>query len=141
MVTSWSARHGEAGAGGTGQGARPDRRMGPRLVRVAQGVWGWAAQADEAGRAQITRTGSSRRPHPMLPRATLASEIGAMDDTKSDDLILVNHELLAAAAKAWSDFMVGRENRSRETAGEDVACPSVRVADASRPRSRLERED
>ena len=28
-----------------------------------------------------------------------------MDDTKSDDLIRRNHELLAAAAKAWSDFM------------------------------------
>ena len=28
-----------------------------------------------------------------------------MDDTRSDDLIRRNHELLAAAAKAWSDFM------------------------------------
>jgi hypothetical protein len=28
-----------------------------------------------------------------------------MDDTKNDDLIQRNHELLAAAAKAWSDFM------------------------------------
>jgi hypothetical protein len=28
-----------------------------------------------------------------------------VDDTRSDDLIRRNHELLAAAAKAWSDFM------------------------------------
>ena len=39
-----------------------------------------------------------------------------MDDTRSDDLIRRNHELLAAAARAWSDFMetVARIDHARE---------------------------
>jgi hypothetical protein len=53
-----------------------------------------------------------------------------MDDTRSDDLIRRNHELLVAAVKAWSDFHGnGAENRSRESAGEDVACALARVAE------------
>ena len=52
-----------------------------------------------------------------------------MDDTRSDDLIRRNHELLAAAAKAWSDFMETAARIDHARAGEDVACASVRVAE------------
>ena len=52
-----------------------------------------------------------------------------MDDTRSDDLIRRNHELLAAAAKAWSDFMETAARIDRERAGEDVPCALVRVAE------------
>ena len=142
MVTSWSARHGEAGAGGTGQGARPDRRMGPRLVRVAQGVWG--------GRHRLTRRAGHRSPErDQAADPTRCCQglhwrrsIGAMDDTKSDDLIRRNHELLAAAAKAWSDFMgtVARIDHARQQErmwrARWYGWPK-----ASRHRSRPERED
>ena len=39
-----------------------------------------------------------------------------MDNTRSDDLIRRNHELLAAAAEAWSDFMetAARIDHARE---------------------------
>jgi ribosomal protein L31E len=67
-----------------------------------------------------------------------------MDDTRSDDLIRRNHELLAAAAKAWSDFMetVARIDhvRAQERMRRALWYRS-REAIPSRPRSRLERED
>ena len=45
-----------------------------------------------------------------------------MDDTRSDDLIRRNRELLAAAAKAWSDFM---ETAARiDHAVREIATPS-----------------
>jgi hypothetical protein len=63
-----------------------------------------------------------------------------MDDTRSDDLIRRNHELLAAAAKAWSDFMetVARIDHVRARArmwryGSPETVPR-------RPHPRLERE-
>ena len=65
-----------------------------------------------------------------------------MDDTKSDDLIRRNHELLAAAAKAWSDFMgtVARIDHARQQErmwrARWYGWPK-----ASRHRSRPERED
>ena len=65
-----------------------------------------------------------------------------MDDTGSDDLIRRNHELLAAAARAWSDFMetVARIDHAREQEKMRRALwygwPKV-----SRCRSRLERGD
>ena len=42
--------------------------------------------------------------------------IDAMDNTRTDDLIRRNHELLAAAAQAWSAFMetVARIDHARE---------------------------
>ena len=65
-----------------------------------------------------------------------------MDDTRSDDLIRRNHELLAAAAKAWSDFMetAARIDHVREQAR---MCRALWYGwpKASRYRSRLERED
>ena len=65
-----------------------------------------------------------------------------MDDTRSDDLIRRNHELLAAAAKAWSDFMetAARIDHAREQERMWRAL-WYRWPKASRYRSRLERED
>ena len=65
-----------------------------------------------------------------------------MGDARSDDLIRRNHELLAAAAKAWSDFM---ETAARIDQGRTQE--RIRRAlwygwpKAIRYRSRLERED
>jgi hypothetical protein len=44
--------------------------------------------------------------------------IDAMDDTRTDDLIRRNHELLAPAAQAWSDFMETVARIDRESAQE-----------------------
>ena len=64
-----------------------------------------------------------------------------MDDTRSDDLIRRNHELLAAAAKAWSDFMetAARIDHMRTQARMRALWYGWPVA--SRYRSCLERED
>jgi hypothetical protein len=67
-----------------------------------------------------------------------------MDDTKSDDLIRRNHELLAAAAKAWSDFMETAariEHRRTQERIRRALWYRLPKAIPSRPRSRLERED
>ena len=65
-----------------------------------------------------------------------------MDDTRSDDLIRRNHELLAAAAKAWRDLMetAARIDHAREQERMWRAL-WYRSPVASRYRSRLERED
>jgi hypothetical protein len=67
-----------------------------------------------------------------------------MDDTRSDDLIRRNHELIAAAAQAWSDFMetMTRIDHVREQKRMWRAL-RYRSPEAmpGRPRSRLERED
>ena len=64
-----------------------------------------------------------------------------MDDTGSDDLIRRNHELLAAAARAWSDFMetVARIDHAREQ--ERMRRALWYGWPSSRCRSRLERGD
>ena len=51
-----------------------------------------------------------------------------MDDTRSDDLIRRNHELLAAAAKARSDFMETAARIDHMRAQERMRALLVRVA-------------
>ena len=76
--------------------AHPDRLV----VRVVSDVaMGEACRADHPNGIKLPlRPDAAKRLH-------WRRSIGAMDDTRSDDLIRRNHELLAAAAKAWSDFM------------------------------------
>ena len=58
--------------------------------------------------------------------------IDAMDNTRTDDLIRRNHELLAAAAQAWSAFM---ETVARIDQGVDVSCALARhLGDRTRAR-------
>jgi hypothetical protein len=96
---------------------------------------GWTRAMAEACRADHPN-GIKPPIHRCCQRLHWRRSIGAMDDTRSDALIRRNHELLAAAAKAWSDFMgtVARIDHaeSRRGCGVRVGTGGRRLAGTAR---------
>ena len=102
---------GEAGEIGREIGRRASLLMASATLSRLTTLTGWWSGWSDWSR--VWTTGEAGRANhlngikpPLRPDAAKGYiGIGAMDDTRSDDLIRRNRELLAAAAKARSDFM------------------------------------